>query len=332
MSIKSGNILRWGRIAAALAMWVTVTAGLTSYGMTFPRLAAWIGRVQFMPAAIAFAITVIATWLIITLVFGRVYCSVGCPLGVWQDICSRLPRMRRHMPLHLRYHYSAPLTRLRNISLVLTAVSIFLGIGVATSHIDPWGIYSDLCTDVLKPLWGTAVNAFSAPPVMIASASLTGIAISLTITGVISWLATKNGRTFCNSVCPVGTTLGNVAKYSIYHIDINTDKCTQCRKCEHACKASCIDLNTHVVDSSRCVECFDCLPVCEDDAIHYTWSRHKLATPLMIKVGDLKPPGSGRFKLDGCTGCSGDQPINRTNNHQDATISRPTEPDHDRGN
>ena len=324
MSIRSADILRWGRIVAALIMWVAATAGLTSYGMTFPRLAVWIERVQFMPAAMTFGITTIVIWLIVTLLFGRVYCSVACPLGVWQDICSRLPRLRRHLPSHLRYRYSQPLTLLRNISLAFVAAAILLGINIVTSHIDPWKIYSELCTDVAKPIWGAAVNILSYPPVMIAAASLTGTTISIIIAGVISWLAVKNGRTFCNSICPVGTTLGYVAKYSIYHIDINTDKCTQCRKCEQACKASCIDLTSHVVDSSRCVECFDCLPVCENDAIHYTWSRHQLSTPLMIKVGDIKPSGT-RFKLDGCTGCSSNPQVNQQNNPQNATISRPSE-------
>ena len=96
----------------------------------------------------------------------------------------------------------------------------------------------------------------------------------------------RNGRTFCNTVCPVGTTLSFISRYSIFRIDINTDKCVQCRRCEHVCKASCIDMTSHVVDTSRCVVCFDCLSDCPNDAIHYTYNRHQLSIPLMQRVKD----------------------------------------------
>ncbi len=64
----------------------------------------------------------------------------------------------------------------------------------------------------------------------------------------------------CNTLCPVGTILGCVSRNSAMRIDIDTDRCIQCRRCEHVCKAECIDMQSHVVDMSRCVVCFDCLP------------------------------------------------------------------------
>ncbi len=286
MTDRRGHILRAGRIVAAVTVWVAVTCMLVSYGMTFPMLAGWIARVQFLPAAMAFSLATIVFWLIATLVFGRIYCSVACPLGVFQDICARLARLGRWRHTRL-YHYSAPLTKWRNISLFLVVVSIFLGVSAVTTAIDPWSIYSRACVYVAKPVWGWIVNLFATPQVKIASASLLGIAVSVVTMTAVGVLAAMHGRTFCNSLCPVGTTLGYVSRYSVFHIDINTDKCIQCRKCEHVCKSSCIDLTSHVVDSSRCVDCFDCLPVCPNDAIHYTWSRHQLSIPMMQKV---RPP------------------------------------------
>lgn len=302
--------MRYGRIAVAACVSGLVTWMLVSYGESYPGFARWIGRVQFMPAAMAFSIATIVLWLIVTLVFGRVYCSVACPLGVWQDVCARLPRMGR-VPAERRYHYSAPLTKWRNVSLACVVLAIFAGITLVTSLVDPWSIYSRACANVVKPAWGWFINIFSEPAVKIASASVFGVTVSAISMGVIGWVAFRNGRTFCNSLCPVGTTLGYVSRYSIFHIDINTDRCVQCRKCEHVCKASCIDLISHVVDASRCVECFDCLPVCDDDAIHYTWSRHKLSTPMMQKVENALSSGM-RYKLDAET-CMGCDPIGGNN-------------------
>lgn len=267
MSDITGKILRVSRIVIGIAVWAVATWILVSYGMTFPVVARWIEKIQFLQAAMAFSISTVVVWLIATLVFGRIYCSVACPLGVFQDICARLPRLGRY-PSRRNYHYSPPLTRWRNMSLACVVASIFLGITVASTFLDPWSIYSRACDNLLKPLWGYILNLFSDPAVKITTASVIGISVSAVSMILIGWVAARNGRTFCNSLCPVGTTLGYVSRYAIYHIDINTDKCTQCRKCEHVCKASCIDLTSHVVDSSRCVDCFDCLTVCEDDAIH----------------------------------------------------------------
>lgn len=40
------------------------------------------------PALLAANILVILLWVAVTFVFGRIYCSVICPLGVMQDIVS----------------------------------------------------------------------------------------------------------------------------------------------------------------------------------------------------------------------------------------------------
>lgn len=283
-------MLRYARIVAGMAVWVIVSCSLVSYGMTFPSIAWRIERMQFMTAAMAFAIPTVVFWLVATLAFGRVYCSVACPLGVWQDIMARLPRLRRRDRRRRAYHYSPALTRCRNITLVIVVVALLFGVVKVSSLVNPWNIYTRTCVYLVKPVWGWMVNLVADPQVKIVMASVAGLVVALVSIVAISILASLNGRTYCNSICPVGTALGFVSKYSIFHIDIDTDKCIQCRKCEHVCKSSCIDLTSHVVDSSRCVACFDCLPVCPNDAIHYTWLRHQLAIPMMQK---LRPPLAG---------------------------------------
>ena len=134
MSDITGKILRVSRIVIGIAVWAVATWILVSYGMTFPVVARWIEKIQFLQAAMAFSISTVVVWLIATLVFGRIYCSVACPLGVFQDICARLPRLGRY-PSRRNYHYSPPLTRWRNISLACVVASIFLGITVASTFL-----------------------------------------------------------------------------------------------------------------------------------------------------------------------------------------------------
>lgn len=292
-----GSLLRFSRIFVAFVTFALLVMLFADFGMSIPWVAAWLAHIQFLPAAMAFSITTFVLWLLITLVFGRIYCSTVCPLGVFQDICARLPRLGRVRP-KWQYHYSEPFTRLRMTMLFIVVVSIILGISALSSLLDPYSIFGRFGLYVLKPLWGFFLNLWSsidgAPQLRFGVASLTGMVIAFVTMVIVGAIAMRNGRTFCNTVCPVGTTLSFISRYSIFRIDINTDKCIQCRRCEHRCKASCIDLVSHVVDTSRCVVCFDCLTDCPNDAISYTYNRHQLSIPLMQKVrGSVAGPAAG---------------------------------------
>ena len=245
----------------------------------------WLRKVQFIPAAMAFSLSTIIGWVLVTLVMGRVYCSTVCPLGAWQDAWARLGRSLRHNGFERRnYRYSRPLTPWRTTSLVVFVAAVLLGVTAVVALLDPWTIYAEACERYLLPAWQWLESLMGDPAVRIATASMAGMIVSVVLIGGISVLAFRNGRTFCNSVCPVGTALGYVSRFSLLHIDIDTDLCTQCRRCEHVCKAACINLNDHVVDGSRCVNCFNCLTACRDGAIRYTISRKALSTPLMQRL------------------------------------------------
>lgn len=266
-----------GRITVAAVAFAAATALFTAFGMSVPRVAVWIARVQLLPAALSFSMVIFVGWIIATLIFGRIYCSTVCPMGTLMDLCARTRRRFRHR----QYHYKKPSPALRNVVLAVTAVSLMAGTTALAALIDPYSAFGRIAADIVRPAWAV-VAAGSAK---MAGASLLGFAIALATLLVVGLVARSRGRAICTSFCPVGTTLGLVSRYSIFHIDINTDKCIQCRKCEHACKSHCIDLESHVVDGARCVVCFDCLPVCPNDAISYTPQSHRLAMPMMIRAG-----------------------------------------------
>ena len=89
----TGRLLRCVRIMAAVMSFSLMTGLFVDYGMSVPAMASWLSDIQLFPAAMAFAFATFVSWLIVTLIFGRLYCSVACPLGVFQDICARLPRI-----------------------------------------------------------------------------------------------------------------------------------------------------------------------------------------------------------------------------------------------
>lgn len=92
MANKTPNILRWSRIVVASVVTGMLTAVVVSHSMTVPKLAGFLAKIQFIPAAMVFSLATIVVILIATLLFGRLYCSTVCPLGTFQDLFARLPR------------------------------------------------------------------------------------------------------------------------------------------------------------------------------------------------------------------------------------------------
>ena len=91
-------------------------------------------------------------------------------------------------------------------------------------------------------------------------------ALTLVLLFVLAW---RGGRTYCNTICPVGTVLSFIARFSWLKIRFDSDKCRNCSLCTKNCKASCIDFKTHSVDYSRCVVCGDCIESCKFGALSY---------------------------------------------------------------
>lgn len=246
----------------------------------------WVARLQFAPALLAMSLTSVIVILIITLLLGRLYCSTVCPMGIMLDVAAATHPRRQ-------YHYSPPRNKVRLTVLLLTVAATAAGSSLILALFEPYGSFSRIATWLLRPL----IDSGQLDVALGAALPATLLAL-ITFIGVAIW-ARARGRAYCNTICPVGTLLGIAAKNSLMHIDIDTDRCINCRRCEHVCKSSCIDLNDHVADMSRCVVCFNCIDVCPNDAIHYTHKRHRLSIPLMMKVSGTSPAATASAPATG---------------------------------
>ena len=280
------------RIAVSLLVFLTITAALTALPLTVYPLAQWIEKIQFLPAVILFNLVIFVGWLIITLIFGRIYCSSVCPAGTLMDICSRVSKSVSPGI----FRFSKPNSRIRYTTLFVVMICLMAGYLAIPTIVAPYSAFCRFCCDIFSPVYSFVTGSDNTPGMAwwnnIVAKAMTGCAstsIAVISLALLIILAASKGRILCNTVCPVGTTLGFISRFSIFQFDIDTDKCTNCRKCEYVCKCSCIDLNDHVVDGSRCVNCFNCVNVCPDDAIRYTFRRKQLSIPMMQSVKPAIP-------------------------------------------
>lgn len=254
----------------------------------------WMAKIQFLPAVLALNVGVILLLVALTLVFGRVYCSVICPLGVMQDVFGWMGKKRKKN----RYSYSPAKSWLRYGVLAVFIVALLAGVGSLVALLAPYSAYGRIAQNLFAPLYGWGNNALaffaeradsyafyrtevwlkSLPTLLVAATTFVAV-------GVLAW---RNGRTYCNTVCPVGTVLGFLARYAWFKPVIDTGKCVDCKLCARSCKAACIDIKNHRIDYSRCVACMDCIEKCHKGAIRYAHPR-KIARTAEVRTEQVSP-------------------------------------------
>ena len=295
-------MLRRIRITLALVFFTLITLLFLDFTGTIHAWFGWMAKIQFLPAILALNIGIILFLIAITFIFGRVYCSVICPLGVMQDIVSWFgghPKKRRY-----RFNYSPEKRWLRYGVLAVFLIATVAGIGSLTALLAPYSAYGRMAQNLLAPLYGWGNNLLAGFAERAESytfyetdvwlKSLPTFLIALFSFIIISVLALRGGRTYCNTICPVGTILSFIARWSWLKPVIDHTKCNQCGLCSRQCKAACIDIKNQTIDYSRCVTCMDCMETCKHHAISY---RHPAKSSVSAPTGQQGPDQSRRSFL-----------------------------------
>ena len=257
-------------------MMIGITWLFLDFAGTAHRLVGGLAKLQFLEAVLALNFIVIAFLLVLTLVCGRIYCSIICPLGIMQDIFGWLGKKAKKN----RYTYSKAISWLRYGVLAIFIVALVAGVGTIVQLLAPYSAFGRIATNLLQPVYQAGNNvlasiaehydsyAFYQSEIWLRSVVSFIIAgVTFVTLGVLAW---RNGRTYCNTICPVGTVLSFFSRFSFLKIHFDVEKCKNCSLCTKNCKASCIDYKTHTVDASRCVVCGDCISVCKHGALKYS--------------------------------------------------------------
>ena len=289
-------MLRRIRTTLAVLVFIGITLLFLDVTGILHTYLGWLAKVQFLPALLAMNLAVVAVLLVLTLIFGRIYCSVICPLGILQDFFARLrPRKNKKVG---RYSYSPEVRWLRYPVLAVFIIALVAGFGSFVALLAPYSSFGRIVVNLLRPLYEWGNNglaaiaehydsyAFYSTDVWLRSLPTFIIAAATVV--LLFVLAWRGGRTYCNTICPVGTFLSFFSRFSLLKIRFDEEKCRNCSACTKSCKASCIDFKSHTVDYSRCVVCGNCLGACKFGALRYG------PTPLPLPVRE----GSGHQMTD----------------------------------
>lgn len=272
-------MLRKIRMTLGAVFFILITLLFVDFTGTMHHYVAWMAKLQFIPALLSLNLLVIAILLILTLVFGRVYCSVICPMGVFQDVLARLRRKKN------KYSYSKAIHWLRYTMLGIFIAALLAGIPAIFGVLSPYSSYGRIAQNLFQPIyqWGNnllasiseSIDSYAFYHTDIWVGSLPMIIVALVTLIIIFTLAWIGGRTYCNTICPVGTILGFFSRFAWFKIHFDENKCRNCSLCSKNCKSSCIDYQAHTVDHSRCVSCGNCISKCKFGALSYS---HKPTT------------------------------------------------------
>lgn len=180
-----------------------------------------------------FAGAMLIFFVVLTLLFGRIYCSILCPLGLYQEL------------VRLIFHRQLPYRSNRFLKYVIALVLVGLLLGgtvFITRFFDPYALFGAAMSGAV---WGVCL--------------LAGITV----------LTVFKGRFFCTDICPVGAILGFLSRFALFRVFIDEAKCRTCGKCAKVCPSGCIDYKNHFVNNELCVRCSACLKVCPFQAMRF---------------------------------------------------------------
>lgn len=237
--------------------------------------------VQFVPSMVRFlnVCTLASAGFILvsalTLLFGRVYCSMICPLGILMDLViglknrfrkfRNIPLMRsplvqyyadhKSISIGFRKKHNVRIFSLIKYSILILFILAFLSNAIfLVGLLDPFSLTGKIIVNLFKPVYILDFNVERLPMVL----------FILVVFSVLVFLSWFKDRWYCNVICPVGTLLGLISKFSLFRLRINLSRCTKCGTCLQACKAGCIHPDDYHIEAERCVCCFDCIDVCAE--------------------------------------------------------------------
>lgn len=227
------------------------------------NLKAWIltGNV---PAIHPAGMFLLVSFLGMSLLLKKAFCSWLCPVGTISEYLGKLGRKIFRRNLLLPKWVDIPLRgpKYLLLSFFLYAVAIMPAAEIAAFMQAPYGMIADVkLLNFFRFMSGTA----------------------LVVVAVIAILSVVIQNFWCRYLCPYGALLGLVAIFSPTRIRRDADACIDCAKCTKACPSRLpVGVISEVI-SPECTLCMTCVAVCPvKDALRAKVTPKRAVSPWAV--------------------------------------------------
>ena len=155
-------MLRRLRIGISALLFVLISFFFLDFAEILPNSFHRLAHLQFVPAILSLSIGILLFLIVLTLLFGRVYCSTICPMGILQDVIARISKSTGKKKK--RYSYSPAKNKLRWGILGLTVIGFLCGFTFIVGLLDPYSAYGRVVVHIFKPIYmlGTEIMGYTA--------------------------------------------------------------------------------------------------------------------------------------------------------------------------
>jgi len=206
--------------------------------------------------------------VILTIIFGRFFCSWLCPFGCLHHFVGYLANRKKPAAQKIQ------LNKYRKAQCIKYFVLIFFLFAAAlptvrsatlqTGLFDPISLLTRSVNLALLPIIRTAAKTISAAPRYYENAPLL-----LTVFFAAVFLNLLVPRFYCRFICPLGALFAVFSRFAVWRVgkNKNGNQCTDCRACERSCEGGCEPASQ--IKISECVLCFNCLNDCKHKLVSY---------------------------------------------------------------
>ncbi len=153
------NTLKTLRVTVSLIVFILITFYFLDFAGLVPQSFHGLAHIQLIPALLSRSLIILLIWVVLTLLFGRIYCSSVCPLGTYQDVAGQLSK---RIGKKKRYTYSPAKTWLRLGVAAVVVIASLCGFALLLTLADPYSAYGRVVIHLFKPLYLLGNNLLEA--------------------------------------------------------------------------------------------------------------------------------------------------------------------------
>lgn len=255
---ESGGSTAWAQRPPGVEGWLPIASLM--------NLKAWLMTGE-IPNHHPAGMFILASFLLISFLFRKTFCSWLCPIGTLSEWLWRLGKETFGRNFRLPRWTDVPLRGLKYLlfGLFLYAVASMPVPAIRAFLDGPYGVVADV----------KMLNFFR----------YMGITAAVTI-AVLVLLSVLVQNFWCRYLCPYGAMLGLVSLFSPVRIRRRPDACIDCAKCARECPSRLPVDKLVQIHSAECTACMQCVAVCPaEGALHLSMAGRRRMPAWALAAG-----------------------------------------------